>query len=80
MTGLFTSATSLRCIYACMQEITEGVLEHGAQYSQADYKRALTLLAHSDVRGEGTVDRDEANRHLEQQLLQLDNIFSGDTV
>ena len=57
------------------------MLEHGAQYSPADYSRALTLLAHSDVRGEGSIDRgEEANKRLEQQLQQLDNIFSGDTV
>lgn len=67
-------------LYLTFDEITEGVLEHGAQYSPADYSRTLTLLAHSDVRGEGTVDRDEANKRLEQQLQQLDNIFSGDTV
>lgn len=62
------------------QEITEGVLEHGAQYSPVDYNRAVTLLAHSDVRGEGLGDRDQMNKRLEQQLQQLENIFSGDTV
>ena len=40
-----------------------------------DYNRAVTLLAHSDVRGEGLGDK-----KLEQQLQQLENIFSGDTV
>ena len=63
-----------------LQEITEGVLEHGALYSPADYSRALTLLAHSNVRGEGPADREEVNKRLEQQLQQLENIFSGDTV
>lgn len=55
----------------------EGVLEHGALYSQADYSRALELLAHSEMKGEGPADREEK---LVQQLQQLENIFSGDTV
>lgn len=55
----------------------EGILEHGPLYSQEDYTRALTLLAHSETKGEAPAEREE---RLEQQLLQLENIFSGDTV
>lgn len=55
----------------------EGVLEHGPLYSLADYSRTLTLLAHSETKGEGPADRED---RLEQQIQQLENIFSGDTV
>lgn len=54
------------------------MLEHGALYSVGDYSRALVLLAHSDVRGEGAaLEREEK---LPQQLEQLETIFSGETV
>ncbi len=55
-------------------------MEHGALYSLEDYSRAVVLLAHSDVRGEGPADREEVNKRVEVQLQQLKDIFSGDTV
>lgn len=67
-------------VHVDQQEIMEGVLEHGPLYSLADYSRALTLLAHSETKGEGPADREEANKRLEQQIEQLEDIFSGDTV
>ncbi len=48
-------------------------------YSAEDYKRALTLLTHSDIKGEGLVG-EELIKRLEQQHQQLDAIFSRDTV
>lgn len=48
-------------------------------YSLDDYKRALTLLTHSNLKGEGG-SSEEASRRLDQQHQQLDAIFSRDTV
>lgn len=55
------------------------MLENEPIYSQEDYKRALTLLAFSDVRGEGPPDKEEAAKKLALQIKELDEIFSRDT-
>ena len=55
------------------------MLEHGALYSVEEYKRAVTVLAQSDMKGEGLVG-EELSKRLEQQFQQLDTIFSRDTV
>lgn len=49
-------------------------------YTEEDYRRALQLLASSHGKGEGSADREEMDKKFEQQLQQLSNIFSGDTV
>ena len=60
----------------------ENILEHGPMYAEEDYSRALQLLAnsYSGGKGEGSADREEIDKKLEQQLQQLSSIFSGDTV
>lgn len=63
----------------CVQEIMESVQAQGIFYGLEDYERALTLLAHSDLRGEGLPDKDEVARRLHQQLQQLNSTFSCDT-
>lgn len=66
-------------LYLTFDEISEGMLENEPIYSQEDYKRALTLLAFSDVRGEGPPDKEEAAKKLALQIKELDEIFSRDT-
>lgn len=48
-------------------------------YSADDYKRALTLMAQSNIKGEGLAG-EELSRRLEQEHQQLDAIFSRETV
>ena len=58
----------------------ENLQAHGPFYSQQDYSHALTVLAYSDMNGEGIPDREKAAKNLQLQLEQLDSIFSGDSV
>lgn len=58
----------------------ENILEHGPMYTEEDYKRALQLLANSSASGKGEDSPEEVDKKLEQQIQQLSNIFSGDTV
>jgi len=67
--------TPYDCGCLVVQEIIEGLHQHGLVYEEEDYRRILTILStmHSKTDKEETVD-------LREQFKQLHNAFSADTV
>lgn len=67
-------------MHVTSQEIMEGLLEHGALYSHDEYVRALTLISNNNPCGQRELGPEDTSKRLAEQLHQLENIFSGDTV